>query len=103
MWLQVVVVGLAVLILVYERKIYMSTVSAAQALADLQAAQLALAATIATAITDLQALAAQLAAGAGVSPAAIEAVVANLQASNTSLGAADSAAVPPAPPAAPTS
>lgn len=63
----------------------MSQTSAAQALADLQAEQVAIAASIGTAIALIQALQAN---PSGVDPAAVEAVVAALKASQASLDAA---------------
>ena len=74
-----------------------SSVTAAQALSDLQAQVTAQTTVEQSAITLIQSLAAQITAANGVSPAAVEAVVAQFQSSASALAAAVTANTPAAP------
>src|SRR5271156_6549106 len=90
------------IILNNTQEIKMSTISAQQALTDLQNAVAAEQAADAAAVTAFQALQAELAglqAGTVLTPAAIESLVSASNAASTAL----SAAIPAAAPAAPTS
>ena len=80
----------------------MSQTTAAQALADLQASQVAIQTSITAAVAEFQtleaAIAALQAAGTGVAPADVEAVVAAFGTSKAALDAAVTAAGAPAAP-----